>query len=619
LNKQQLSVLSIFDLCQSAGWFNTVGLVANGLTPLAGLKHHVGTTKVNIEIASKRGLPKALIDEGVISAEQMSEAMTNAAEEKSSLIIYLCQHGMVNGATVAKLAAREFGMALYDLDNLDMSAVPEDLVDRKLLRKHIVMPLFIKAKRLVIATPDPFDTRGLREIQFQVRMPVEPVLVEYSKILLVRERFVGGSAASLVDSLNIDDTEYQTVKEAAVFDVSEEAEEDDDNDSTPIVRFINKMILDAVNMKASDMHFEPYEQTYRVRFRVDGILRHIFNPPSSWASRLVSRVKIMANLDITERRIPQDGRIRVALSATESIDLRVNTLPLQYGEKIVMRILDSSATKLGIDSLGYEDDQRNAYLNALNQPQGMILVTGPTGSGKTVSLYTGLNILNTDERNISTAEDPVEINILGINQTQINARTGLDFPTAMRAFLRQDPDIIMVGEIRDLETAEIAVKAAQTGHLVLSTLHTNSSSDTLNRLLNMGLSAFNVATSVSLIIAQRLGRKLCIHCRQPHENIPAEVFEQEGFDNSIESAKSRVIYRATGCEKCINGYSGRVGIYETLVVSPSICAVILNGGSAVEILKAAQKEGFRTLRVSALRKVAAGVISLEEANRITVD
>ena len=574
---------------------------------------------MNLQVSTQRGLPKTLIDEGLISADEMTDAINRAKLEKCSLVTYLCQKELVDGDRIAQLAAIEFGMALYDLDNHDASTLPKDLVDTKLLRKHLLLPLFIKGKRLYIATPDPFDTQGLREIQFQVRMPVEPVLVTYSQIMALREGLLNDPAGTLVESLNIDEKEYQAAKQSSGFDVSDDTDADGDGESTPIVRFINKMILDAIAAKASDIHFEPYDQYYRVRFRIDGILRQIFTPPSNWSARLVSRIKIMADLDITERRLPQDGRIRVAISSEKSIDLRVNTLPLQFGEKVVMRILDPSSTTMGIDALGYEDDQRTAYLNALNKPQGMILVTGPTGSGKTVSLYTGLNLLNTDERNISTAEDPVEINIAGINQTQINLRTRLDFPTAMRAFLRQDPDVIMVGEIRDLDTAEIAVKASQTGHLVLSTLHTNSSSETLNRLLNMGLSAFNVATSVSLIIAQRLARKLCVHCRELHQDLPEEVLKQEGFNDPDLAKSSATIYKARGCKKCIKGYSGRVGVYETLVISPAICAVILNGGSAIDILAAAKKEGFRTLRTSALRKVIDGTISIEEANRITTD
>lgn len=556
-----------------------------------------------------------------MSADAMSDAVSRAKLEKCSLVIYLLQKGLVDDSKIAQLAATEFGMPLFNLEDLNVSDSTKDLVNRKLLLKHLVLPLFVENKRLYIATPDPFDTQGLREIQFQVRMPVEPVVATYSQIMTRRAALLNDPAGTLVESLNIDEKEYQAAKQSSGFDVSDDtaADGDGDGESTPIVRFVNKMILDAVAAKASDIHFEPYEQYYRVRFRIDGILRQIFTPPSNWSARLVSRIKIMADLDITERRLPQDGRIRVAVSSGKSVDLRVNTLPLQFGEKVVMRILDPSSTTMGIDSLGYEDDQRTAYLTALNKPQGMILVTGPTGSGKTVSLYTGLNLLNTDERNISTAEDPVEINIAGINQTQINLRARLDFPTAMRAFLRQDPDVIMVGEIRDLDTAEIAVKAAQTGHLVMSTLHTNSSSETLNRLLNMGLSAFNVATSVSLIIAQRLARKLCVHCRELHQDLPEEILKQEGLNDPGLANSSATIYKARGCKKCIKGYSGRVGVYETLVISPAICGVILNGGSAIDILAAAKKEGFRTLRTSALRKVIDGTISIEEANRITTD
>lgn len=572
---------------------------------------------MNLHVATQCGLPKTLIDEGLISADKMADAINRAKLEKCSLVTYLCQKELVDGDRIAQLATIEFGMALYDLDSYDASTLPKGLVDKKLLRKHLLLPLFIKDKRLYIATPNPFDTQGLREIQFQVRMPVEPVLVTYSKIMALRESLLNDPADTLIESLNIDEKEYQAAKQSSGFNVSDDT--DGDGESTPIMRFINKMILNAIAVKASDIHFEPYDQYYRVRFRVDGILRQIFTPPSNWSARLVSRIKIMADLDITERRLPQDGRIRVAVSSEKYVDLRVNTLPLQFGEKVVMRILDPSNTTMGIDSLGYEDDQRTAYLTALNKPQGMILVTGPTGSGKTVSLYTGLNLLNTDERNISTAEDPVEINIAGINQTQINLRAGLDFPTAMRAFLRQDPDVIMVGEIRDLNTAEIAVKAAQTGHLVLSTLHTNSSSETLNRLLNMGLSSFNVATSVSLIIAQRLARKICIHCRELHQNLPEEVLKEEGFNDSDLAISSATIYKARGCKKCIKGYSGRVGVYEILVISPAICGVILTGGSAIEILETAKREGFRTLRTSALRKVIDGITSIEEANRITTD
>jgi type IV pilus assembly protein PilB len=428
----------------------------------------------NPTVSVHRGLPKRLIEENVISAEDMMKAVDGAKEKKMSLLSYIFSQGTVEDDKVAEAAAREFGMPVYNLDDInveELSGLPKEILDRKFLRKHLLLPLFVRDKRLYVATADPSTTKGLRELQFQARMPVEPVLVSHSKLIILRTALLDNAADNLVESLNINSADYDVVDRSESFNIDPDAQDTKNTELTPIVRFINKMIINAVTVKASDIHFEPYDQHYRVRFRVDGILREIFKPPSSWSSRLVSRIKIMANLDITERRIPQDGRIRVTVAKDKSIDLRVNTLPMQFGEKVVMRILDPASTTIGIDKLGYEDDQRAAFLSALGKSQGMILVTGPTGSGKTVSLYTGLNILNTDERNISTAEDPVEINIAGINQTQINLRVGFDFPTTLRAFLRQDPDVIMVGEIRDLETAEIAVTASQTGHLVLSTLH----------------------------------------------------------------------------------------------------------------------------------------------------
>jgi type IV pilus assembly protein PilB len=425
-----------------------------------------------------------------------------------------------------------------------------------------------------------------------------------------------GKALGTMDDVHLDDLDMEAVDENA--DSPEGADNNGDDDA-PIVRFVNKMLLDAIRLGASDIHFEPYEKSYRVRFRVDGILQEMSRPPANLAPRLAARLKVMSRMDISERRVPQDGRVKLKLSKNKAIDFRVNTLPLQFGEKIVLRILDPSSAKMGIEALGYEDDQKQLYMDALARPQGMILVTGPTGSGKTVSLYTGLNIINTTERNISTAEDPIEINMEGINQTQINMRVGLSFAEALRSFLRQDPDVVMVGEIRDLETAEISIKAAQTGHLVLSTLHTNSAPETLTRLLNMGVPAFNVATSVNLIIAQRLGRKLCSQCRTPFDDIPDKVLSEEGFDNIGIPREQITVYKPVGCALCSNGYKGRVGVYETLKFSPAISRIIMQGGSSLDILEAAIKEGFRPLRQSALRKVAMGLISIEEANRITKD
>jgi type IV pilus assembly protein PilB len=574
---------------------------------------------LNIAIDVSRGFPKRLIDESLISPADMLSAVKDAKAANLTLINFICEKQLVDDQKLAQAAAKEFGMAVYDLRQHAINRDLKDLIDRKLMRKHVVVPLFTRGKKLFVATADPFDVQCLRDIQFQSKMFVEAVICVYSDILESREALLNNQADNIAESLSINSADYEPTQKVIEYSVEQLFDGEDVSNETPVVRFVNKMIKDAVDAKASDLHFEPYEKEYRVRFRVDGVLREIFKPPNSWSSRVIARIKVMSQMDITERRIPQDGRIRAVISENKTVDLRVNTLPMQFGEKVVMRILDSSSTKMGIDTLGYDEDQKRYYLAALARPQGMILVTGPTGSGKTVSLYTGINILNTSERNISTAEDPIEINLPGINQTQINTRVGLDFPTAMRAFLRQDPDVLMVGEIRDLDTAEIAVKAAQTGHLVLSTLHTNSAAETLNRLLNMGLSTFNLATSVSLVIAQRLARKLCTHCKRPFDDLPQEILDDEGFDTIGIGWIDFKIFRAVGCKKCTKGYSGRTGIYEVLVITPKISTIILHGGSSVDILAGAIAEGFRPMRISALRKVAKGLISIKEANRITTD
>ena len=568
------------------------------------------------ELATEN-LGQQLLNEGVLSVNELTQATKSAENDGKSVITHLFEHKLVDEKKLALAASKESGLDFFDLDQHLITRECLSLVDDELLKQHSLLPLCVRDNQLLIGTADPFDDAGLQEIKFRSTIPIQVVVVEYSKLLAQREQWLTDSKHDLSDLLTVDKNEYQASTASEQFQSLDG--EDNDDQSGPIVRFINKIIANAIRLKASDIHFEPYEKEFRVRFRIDGILREVFRPPLSWQSRLSSRIKIMADLDITERRVPQDGRIRVSTDGTKIIDLRVNTLPMQDGEKIVMRILDASAAAIGIDQLGYEDDQRQIYLDMLEKPQGMILVTGPTGSGKTVSLYTGLNLLNTDDRNISTAEDPVEINIFGINQTQINPRTNYDFPMALRAFLRQDPDVIMVGEIRDLETAEIAIKAAQTGHLVLSTLHTNSRAETLNRLLNMGLSSFNVATSVSLLIAQRLARKLCLKCRKPMGPLPDEVIKQEGLDKIGIDATRFTLYTAVGCNHCHEGYSGRVGIYETMKITPEISSVILNGGTSIDILQVAQQQGFRSMRVSALRKAASGVISMQEANRITID
>jgi len=409
------------------------------------------------------------------------------------------------------------------------------------------------------------------------------------------------------------------IEVGTLYQILHEASDEDSSavDETPIVRFVNKVLVDAIKQGASDIHFEPYEKEYRVRYRTDGVLREVVRPPKTLAPRLAARLKVMSQMDISERRIPQDGRIQMKLSRNRAIDFRVNTLPTLFGEKVVLRILDPSSAQMGIEALGYEDDQKEIYLNALSKPQGMILVTGPTGSGKTVSLYTGLNILNEPERNISTAEDPVEINMAGINQVHVNPKVGLNFAEALRSFLRQDPDVIMVGEIRDLETAEISIKAAQTGHLVLSTLHTNSAAETVTRLLNMGVPAFNVASSVDLIIAQRLARRLCKECAAPADDIPAETLHKMGFSDEMLAEAN--ILKAVGCSQCKDGYKGRVGIYEVVRITPALARIIMEEGNSLDIAKRAREEGFNDLRMSALVKAAKGQISLEEVNRVTTD
>ena len=575
---------------------------------------------MNMAPIALHGLPKRLVDDHLIEAQDLEVATSSAKTAKISLVQYLCEKKLISDKAIGNCAAKEFGIPIYSLEHHNSDNVPKDLIDNKLLKKHQVMPLVQRGNRLFVAIADPTNHRALNEIQFQTGIAVEPVLALYSSITESLDSWLEdnadkdiGEVLGTIDDVHLDDLDMEAV------DDDEGTNDGNGEDEAPIVRFINKMLIDAIKLGASDIHFEPYEKSYRVRFRVDGILREMAKPPTNLAQRLAARLKVMSRMDISERRIPQDGRVKLKLSKNKSIDFRVNTLPLQFGEKIVLRILDASSAKLGIDALGYEDDQKTLYMDALARPQGMILVTGPTGSGKTVSLYTGLNILNTPERNISTAEDPIEINMDGINQTQINMRVGLSFAEALRSFLRQDPDVVMVGEIRDLETAEISIKAAQTGHLVMSTLHTNSAPETLTRLLNMGVPSFNVATSVNLIIAQRLGRKLCAHCRVPFDDIPDNVLTEEGFDDIGIDKTEFTIFKPGDCGNCTNGYKGRVGVYETLKISPAISKIIMQGGSSIDILQCALQEGFRTLRISALRKAAQGLISIEEANRITKD
>lgn len=565
-----------------------------------------------------RGLPKRLVAAGLLDESHAREITQHCASNQLSLVKHLVDEDILPSSLIAKVSSEEFGLPLLDLDAFSITRCPKDVLNQNLITKHEALPLLKRQNRLFVAVCDPTNQYALTELRFQAGINVEPILVEQDKLSVAIENYLNSNEEALSDALgDIDDASLEGVDidtSAAV----DEDREDPENDA-PIVKYVNKILLDAIKKGASDIHFEPYEKSYRIRYRIDGILAKVNAPPPSLSGRLAARLKVMSQMDISERRLPQDGRIKLKITKSKAIDFRVNTLPTLFGEKIVLRILDASQAKMGIDALGYDEDQKEAYLDALKQTQGMILVTGPTGSGKTVSLYTGLGILNTTETNISTAEDPVEINMEGVNQVHINNKTGFTFAEALRAFLRQDPDVIMVGEIRDLETAEIGIKAAQTGHLVLSTLHTNSAPETLTRLMNMGVPAFNVATSVSLIIAQRLARRLCKHCKEPHEDIPENIYREEGFAQAGVVLEEITLFKPVGCKQCTKGYKGRTGIYEVLKVTPPISRIIMEGGNSLNIADKAKEEGFRTLRQSALRKVAEGIISLEEANRVTKD
>ena len=575
------------------------------------------TTKNAIPLS---GLARRLVKDGILEEAEAQQSYQQAAKEKTPFVAYLVEHGIAESSAIARAASDEFGAPYFDLKAYDTSVVPKDLVAEKLIRSHHTLPLFKRGNRLFIALSDPTNLRALDEIKFHTGLSTDAVLVEEEALKEAIDAFLESQEETYDQGLD-DLEEGLEDLDIGGMETSREEEEENDNDDAPIVRFVNKLLLDAIKTGASDIHFEPYEKTYRVRFRTDGVLHQVTKPPTNLGNRLAARLKVMSQMDISERRVPQDGRIKLKITKTRSIDFRVNTLPTLWGEKIVLRILDPSSAKMGIEQLGYEDSQREMYLKALGEPQGMILVTGPTGSGKTVSLYTGLNILNSPERNIATAEDPVEINMEGINQVHVNPRVGLDFSTALRSFLRQDPDVIMVGEIRDLETAEIGIKAAQTGHLVLSTLHTNSAAETITRLLNMGVAPFNLATTLNLIIAQRLARRLCPHCATKADDIPHPILIQEGFTQTDLDADDFNLQRPNvkGCGKCNKGYRGRVGIYEVVRITPTLSRLILEGANALALQEQSCKEGFNNLRRSALIKAAAGVTSLEEVNRVTKD
>jgi type IV pilus assembly protein PilB len=560
------------------------------------------------DLAPLSGLARQLVLAELLDEKTAQSAVAQSKVSKVPLVTHLVQNRLVKSRAIAELSAEQFGLAFLDLSAVDKESLPKEVVSDKLMQQHHFLPLAKRGNKLFIGISDPTNQQAINDIQFSTGLTAEPILVEDDKLHSAIDQYLDNGSGGL-DLGDIDlDIEISTDED--------KKPEATDADDAPVVRFVNKMLLDAIKRGSSDLHFEPYEKMYRVRFRTDGVMHEMARPPIQLAPRISARLKVMASMDISERRKPQDGRVKLKVSKNKSIDFRVNTLPTLWGEKIVMRILDPSSAQMGIDALGYEERQKELYMEALSQPQGMILVTGPTGSGKTVSLYTGLNILNTVDINISTAEDPVEINLEGINQVNVNPRQGMDFAQALRAFLRQDPDVIMVGEIRDLETAEIAIKAAQTGHMVMSTLHTNSAAETLTRLRNMGVPAFNIATSVNLIIAQRLARKLCPKCKKQHD-VPRETLLSEGFPES--QIGKFTLYAPVGCEECNNGYRGRLGIYEVVKITPAMQNLIMEEGNSIEIARKAREEGFNDLRTSGLAKAMQGVTSLEEINRVTKD
>lgn len=569
----------------------------------------------NVNLVGITGITRRLVQDGALGEADARKAQDDSAREKLPIQNFLLARGMVTHAQVAAANSAEFGIPIVDVSVMDLTQMPVKLVEERLITLHKALPLFKRGNRLFVGISDPTNTRSLDDIKFQANLTVEPILVAEDALLRAIEQALAVADAAIggmeedegLENLDISDTSDDDAGGSGI---------DSKTDDTPVVRFVNKMLVDAIKKGASDIHFEPYESDYRVRVRMDGILRSVARPPVKLAPRIASRLKVMSSLDIAERRVPQDGRIKLNLSKTKSMDFRVSTCPTLFGEKIVLRILDGSAAKLGIEKLGYEDDQKKLFLDAIQKPYGMVLVTGPTGSGKTVSLYTALNILNTEGRNISTVEDPVEIRVPGINQVQQNNKRGMTFAAALRSFLRQDPDVIMVGEIRDLETAEIAVKAAQTGHMVLSTLHTNDAPQTIARLMNMGIAPFNIISSVTIVIAQRLARRL--HDCKREVKLPKHALLAEGFSEA-EIDAGFAMYEAVGCAECNEGYKGRTGIYQVMPMTDAIQKIVLEGGNAMQIAAEAEKEGINDLRKSALVKVKNGVTSLAEINRVTKD
>ncbi len=566
-----------------------------------------------LKVTSKlNGLARRLVEENVLDAIQADDACVQAAKKNKSLLSWLIHSNMADAGKLASAAASEFGIPLIDIRAFDLSQAPLSLVSEALIEKHQALPLHLRGNQLFIGLKDPTDHAVLEEIAFSSGFHVEPIMVAADQLAPAIQRAMEATNPVFDD---LDEEEgLEGLSLQADVELTDDAS-DPSVDETPVVRFINKVLLDAIRKGASDIHFEPYEAKYRIRYRLDGVLKQVAAPPIQMSRRLSSRLKVMAGLDIAERRVPQDGRIKLNLSRNKSIDFRASTCPTLFGEKVVLRILDQAATKLGIQQLGFEDKQRALYEFAVSKPYGMILVTGPTGSGKTVTLYTALQLLNEEGRNISTVEDPVEIRVPGINQVAQNTKQGMTFARALRAFLRQDPDVIMVGEIRDLETAEIAIKAAQTGHLVLSTLHTNDAPQSITRLMNMGVPSYNITSAVNLVIAQRLVRTL--HSCKQKDEMPREALLQAGFN--IAEVDNVKLYKPFGCSECNEGYRGRSGIFEVMPISDSIARMILEEGNALKIAEQARKEGIADLRESARQKVAIGVTDLIEINRVTKD
>ena len=567
----------------------------------------------NANLVGITGIARRLVLDGALDEGAAREALDKATAERKPVAAWLREKKLVTAAQLAAANSIEFGMPVFDPATMEGEHSAIKLVSEELLRKHSLLPLYKRGSKLFVGTADPTDTRALDEVKFNANLSVEPILVAEDALKRTLELWLEATDSfgdALEDAEGLENLDVGG-------DETNESGSDVKGDDTPIVKFVNKVLVDAIKKGASDIHFEPYETDYRVRLRIDGILKQAAKMPVKLNQRITARLKVMAQLDIAEKRIPQDGRIKLNLSKTKQIDFRVSTLPTLFGEKVVLRILDGSAAKLGIEKLGYEEDQMQLFMEAIQKPYGMVLATGPTGSGKTVSLYTALNILNNEERNISTVEDPVEIRVPGINQVQMNAKRGMTFAAALRSFLRQDPDVIMVGEIRDLETAEIAIKAAQTGHMVLSTLHTNDAPQTIARMMNMGVAPYNITSSVTLVIAQRLARRLCNRCKKPLE-LPEAALLAEGF-TSDEIHEGLQIFDAVGCDECTSGYKGRTGIYQVMPMSEEIQEIVLQGGNALQIAEAAQKAGVRDLRQSGLMKVKQGVTSLAEIDRVTTD